>query len=186
MATPQEHMIIGLYSPEPQSGKTAVAGILNDLMGFKTRSFASPIKRMVMELMHSAGVDPALRTGYMTRRKEDVIPEIGASFRYLAQTLGTEWGRNQVSYDLWVNVALNNPDLPRFVVFDDVRFPNEYNKLLEAGGQVWMVRRPSARIVTPHTSESLLDAKDFDEVIYNTGSHEDLKSKVHEALLGNL
>lgn len=62
----------------------------------------------------------------------------GRTPRYAMQTLGTEWGRDIMSNDLWVNIAEyrakswmeNGFD----VVVDDIRFQNEADMIRNLGG----------------------------------------------------
>ena len=177
-----ETRLIGLYSPAPQSGKSTVARVMAD-DGFGTRSFATPIKRMAVELLASAGFTPEEMGHFMEAGKEEGIPALGnVSFRYLCQTLGTEWGRNQITHNLWVDLLLNNPDLPHLVVIDDVRFPNEIAAIQQRGGEVWRITRPEGFIQTEHMSEGLLDSYAFDYEIVNAGTQHDLKLAVLDGL----
>ena len=113
-------MIVGLTGLK-RAGKSSVANILKDRYGFHVRSFATPIKDMLTEL----GVpreyvwDPEL--------KEKPVPGFGKSARQMLCTLGTEWGRELVSDDIWVRALETRlTDLEgRDVVIDDVRFLNE-------------------------------------------------------------
>lgn len=179
MATPG--VIIGLYSRAPQSGKSTVAGILDREFGVSTRSFAAPLKRMVVDLMTTAGIGPEEVGRLMHEGKEEPIPELGgASFRYLAQTLGTDWGRKLIHNDLWVNAALS-ARLPRFTVIDDVRFPNEAAAIRAKGGVLWLVENPRVSLMTSHASEGQLDGYDFDDVITNDGDLSKLRLAVVEA-----
>lgn len=183
MAT--EQMLIGLYSPAAQSGKSTVAGILRANHGFETKSFATALKRMVADLLYSTGFSPEDVGRIMDVDKEAPIPELGdRSFRQLAQTLGTEWGRYLVDKDIWVKVLMNAPERPNLLVIDDVRFENEYEAIKADGGQVWRITRPGVEIATAHISEGALDGFEFDEEIINDGSYDDLEAKVKTALLG--
>lgn len=180
---PRERLIIGLYSPAPQSGKSTVAGILESRYRFSTRSFAAALKRMVIDLLTSAGYSPQEVGHFIAAGKEEPIPALGnVSFRYLCQTIGTEWGRNMIDNDLWVNLLVRNPNLPDLLVIDDVRFPNEFAAIRAEGGQVWRVTRPSGVIVTAHGSEGLLDGHAFDEEIVNDGDMAALEARVVSAL----
>lgn len=183
MAT--ERLTIGLYSPVPQSGKSTVAEILKNRFGFEQRPFAGPLKRLVVDLLWSAGFDPERIGQLMTRDKEAPIPELGdKSFRYLMQTIGTDWGRKLIDKDLWVKLILNAPQRADLVVIEDVRFPNEYDAVLADGGQMWRIERPGASLPNDHPSEGLLEDREFDEVIVNDGSLEALEDKVIAALSG--
>lgn len=178
-----ERLIIGLYSPAPQSGKSTVAGILEGQFGFSTRSFASALKRMVIDLLVTAGYSPEEVGHFMAAGKEEPIPALGnVSFRYLCQTIGTEWGRNLISNNLWVDLLVRNPNLPNLLVIDDVRFPNEFDAIRSEGGQVWRISRPSGVVQTSHVSEGLLEGYPFDEEIVNDSDVTDLGSRVASAL----
>lgn len=180
-----EQLIIGLYSPAQQSGKSTVSNILRLHYGFEHRGFAVALKQMVASLMLSAGLTDEEIVRYYNVRKEDPIPALGGrSFRYLAQTLGTEWGRDLIASDLWVNLVLKNPNLPPLVVIDDLRFPNEYDAIRAEGGQVWRIYRPGQEPTNGHPSEGLLEDREFDEKITNDGSIRDLEVKVKAALTG--
>lgn len=176
-------MMIGLYSPAQQSGKSTVANYLVREYGFETRGFALALKRMVIDLLNSAGLSPERIGFYMDLGKEDPIPEMGGcSFRYLCQTLGTEWGRTLIAKDLWTNIIVNNPNRPDLLVIDDVRFPNEFDAIKAQGGQVWKVVRPGVTPISDHPSEGLLEGFEFDAEIVNDGSYSDLEMKAEVAL----
>jgi hypothetical protein len=175
-------MMIGLYSPAQQSGKSTVAGILGRNYGFETRGFALALKRMVIDLMTSAGLTPEQVGFYMDLGKEDPIPELGGkSFRYLTQTLGTDWGRTLVAKDLWRDIVVKAGNRPNLLVVDDVRFPNEFEAIREGGGQIWRIVRPGVVPTSDHPSEGLLENHEFDEVITNDGDIADLEAKVTAA-----
>lgn len=169
------------------SGKDAVAGILCSHYGFVPCKMASPIYE-ALEVI--TGVS---RDDLMAREtKEKPIPWIGKSPRELLQTLGTEWGRNLVSEDIWVNSARMRireaVQLGFSVVISDVRFKNEVEWVRGDGGAVWHVERPNigsdgcTSQAATHSSERQLSKDDADLVINNTGSLADLPSVVHKAL----
>ena len=71
--------LIGLYSSAPQSGKSSVASYLSTY-GYRTVSFASPLKAMLRSFLTHAGytydqVDDMLTPA----NKEKAIPEFGVS-----------------------------------------------------------------------------------------------------------
>jgi hypothetical protein len=179
--------LIGLYSSAPQSGKSSIASYLSTY-GYRTVSFASPLKAMVRSFLTHAGytydqVDDLLTPA----QKERVIPELGVSPRHLLQTLGTEWGRECISPDVWVKCWKRNvkyyltSDLP--VICDDVRFPNEAEAIRELGGELWLVTRPGTRRHTSHASEgSLDDFPYFDRRLTNNGTLIDLYQSVRRVI----
>lgn len=183
--------LIGLYSPAAQSGKSTVASALQRRLGMRIVSFAAPLKRMVDTLLDAAGLAPdEIYERVYGSRKEEPIPQLnGVSSRFLQQTIGTEWGRHAVSKDFWVTTtraavesvwALGHP-----VVIDDVRFPNEFDMVRSMGGKLIRIVRPSALEAPVNPAyESLLEGYDFDAVIENTGTMNDLRHQAVEKVLG--
>ncbi len=177
-------MIIGLYSPAPQSGKSEVARELGRY-GFVRKGFADALKAMIRPLLAAFGYD-TLAVDYLTTTgdgKETHLKDIGATPRYLMQTVGSDWGRQTINKDLWIKAVLND-SRPDMLVIDDVRFPNEYDAIRQEGGQVWKVYRPGQTPTNQHPSEGLLEDREFDEVIVNDGSLFALATKVRNALTG--
>ena len=116
-----------------------------------------------------------------------MIPALGHSPRWVLQTLGTEWGRNALHRDVWVDAAIAKAKklmaAGKSVVIDDMRFPNE-RAAVWRNGSVWMVLRRDARApATAHPSEGLLTDSKFDHVIFNNGSKTDLYRYVEEGLV---
>jgi hypothetical protein len=174
----QQAAIIGLYSPAPQSGKTAVANMLAQ-EGFRALSFASPLKRMACEFLVNLGYGETESTKLVWVDKSFVVPEVGCSVRRILQTLGTEWGREQITDDVWVRCWEAQASRHDRVIADDVRFLNEAQAVKAKGGQMWKVVRPSSTHDGRHISEGGLDDWDrFDAVIQNDGSLSDLRAKV--------
>jgi len=120
-------MIIGLAG-KAGSGKDTVADYLVANYGFEKISFAKPLK----DMLSAAGFpEPTNRDD-----KEKPINGFNFSWRYMAQTLGTEWGRNCLGQDIWVQIAMRNLDTNKNYVFSDVRFENEADAIRKAGGIV--------------------------------------------------
>jgi hypothetical protein len=173
--------LIGLYSPAPGSGKTTVAQILQK-HGYATVPFAGPLKRMVVVFLTQIGYDRPEAEHLVWHGKEVVIPELGVTVRHILQTLGTEWGRNCINPGLWVHawrMACREHDR---VCVDDVRFPNEANEVRLSAGQIWLVTRPGVADITGHVSEGALAGFQFDAVIENDGTLDDLRRKVQTLL----
>lgn len=176
--------LIGLYSPAPQSGKSTVASFLERDAGFTRVGFAASLKRMAVDALNSAGLTPEQIGYYMEQGKEETLPPpFSVSFRYLCQTLGTDWGRNLISGNLWVDIALAKAaTIGGPVVIDDMRFPNEFRAISEAGGEVWRIVRPNAGSPNDHPSEGLLEGYQFDVTIVNDGSVRKLLDAASSAL----
>lgn len=151
MANPN---IIGLAGPAG-SGKTTIADAMS-VLRYRRQSFATPIHNMLLALLASRTTDARFRE-IKGPLKETDVPELGGrSYRYAAQTLGTEWGRDLISSTLWVDSAMawvsrTNGN----VVFDDVRFASEAAAIREAGGVVILLSRDDLVPVRDHGSEKI-------------------------------
>lgn len=161
------------------AGKNTVADILFR-HGFANFGFADPIYRAVVAAL---GVSPdSLRD---RAAKEKPIEWIGKSPRELLQTLGTEWGRNMVRDDIWIQLAMRQAQEilqnHRGVILTDVRFQNEAEAIRAAGGTIWRVVRSVeclAAGAAKHSSEAGLPAELIDYVIENSGTKADLEAAV--------
>lgn len=179
MTTP---ILIGL-SGYAGTGKDTVREMLQD-QGYTGFAFADPIRGMLRELLTSSGIDDR----FIDERefKEVPIHELGVSYRQMAQTLGTEWGRN-LAPDFWLRIAKSYMDEQidlggtHFCV-SDVRFPNEAQWVRDQGGVIWRVTRPQAAPIRAHVSERLLTEFSTDAEIHNGGSVGDLHRTVMAAL----
>jgi hypothetical protein len=183
MATFQSKRIIGLTGLAG-SGKDTVRNILVQEQDFCGLAFADHIREMLRALIGGA----RLNTDFIHERhlKELPIPGIGVSYRHLAQTLGTEWGRS-IAPDLWIKLTestisnMASQGERRFVI-SDVRFLNEAQWLKESGGEVWRIDRPGISSVRDHESERQVSQIQPDRVILNNGTIEDLWKFVNAVL----
>ena len=160
-----------------RSGKDTVANFIIAAIGGYRYSFADPIRAMLAPL----GVD--MSDPYWQARKEDIIPALGVSPRRMMQTLGTEWGRNLISPDLWLVLAhqrllRNGPGM----VISDVRFENEAAWIRKHGGRIIHVVRPDTKAVEAHASEDGIEMQDTDVRLFNSGTLEELQLSVRELL----
>lgn len=179
-------MIIGL-SGYARSGKDTVAGILMGLHKYDNRSFANPMREILYKL------NPIISSfdgSDMDIRIKDTVDALGwdkakvnaPEIRRLLQVFGTEIGRNMIDENIWVNMAFKGIDFGDRIVFTDVRYPNEAQRVKEYYGEVWRIERLGVKAVNTHISESSMDNWQFDRVIQNKGSIEDLIGEVKLAL----
>lgn len=151
-------------------GKSTLAKYLADRYGFTRLSFASPIKKMLSVLVDNC---------FGITMKDMPIDDLcGRSLRYGLQTLGTEWGRNMIGEDVWVNymnryISICMPlGYNRFVI-DDVRFDNEarFVQSFRDDGYGLVVKVVSdTRVLSAHdshVSESGISSELVDWVIHN-------------------
>jgi len=165
-------VIIGL-SGKAGTGKSEVAKYLIG-RGFKLVKFAAPLKRMLKAL--------GLTQEHIEGRLKEVPCDLlgGKTPREAMLTLGTEWGRNMIAGDLWVNAWKQTVEkMPTYVVTDDVRFPNEAKAVHGMGGVIAMIERDKQTKID-HESESYLISGDF--VIHNIGTIDDLHSAADSVL----
>jgi hypothetical protein len=179
--------LIALYSPAMGSGKSTVAEHLVAEHEFVPISFAAPLKRMTTALLDCFIDDHAdVMERVYGARKEEIIPLLGKSSRYLQQTLGTEWGRNLISESMWCDMVFARAHQYRMsgisVVVDDMRFPNEYEGVLKQGGETWRIIRPGTVVTHDHSSEGRLEGRTAHQVIANDGTVQALWSKIDNAI----
>lgn len=175
-----------------QSGKSTLADILVRDYGFVKLKFAGPLKNMMRSLITTVGIvdandeyieDTAERMVEGDLKEADFYEFGGKTPRHLMQTLGTEWGRNCVHEDFWAmlakNTAARRMSAGLNVVFDDMRFPNEAQALLDIGGHVVRVIRPNQEIIGGcHASEGGLNAfNQWTSTIINAGTIADLEKQ---------
>ena len=168
-------MLIGLTG-KAGSGKDTVASFLVEQHDFMPVAFADPLKKGLMAMFN-------LGPEYFSdsKLKEEDIPELDVSPRILMQTLGTEWARNLLDENIWVDIARRK--IKAFdsysVVVTDVRFENEAALIKELGGVILQVQREGLDGVgiQGHSSE-VGRGVDADFVIVNDGTFEQLKEKV--------
>jgi hypothetical protein len=175
--------LIGLMG-KAGAGKDTAAAYLVQEHGYRVASFAEPLRAMLLPLLGYAGA----HSGWMSERelKETAIPGLGHSYRTLAQTLGTEWGRQCLGEDFWCRLLgahMEAHPAMRWVI-TDVRFPNELAFLRAADGVLWEVVRYGVPEVRAHVSESALEDAAPDAVLFNLGSVEQLHLRI-DSLLAN-
>jgi hypothetical protein len=167
--------VIGV-SGYARSGKDTVAGMLA-AHGYMRMSFADPMK-VALER-----INPYLANGLRLRPFVDEIGWEGVKnnapeTREYLQKFGTEFGRNMLGENVWVDLAFDQAPDGAKVVFSDVRFPNELAAIQSAGGEVWRVDREGVGPANSHVSETALDNARFDRVIRNCGTLNDLQTTV--------
>jgi len=176
--------LIGFYSPAAQSGKSLAANVLAQ-QGYRTMSFAEPIKRMGTEFFISLGYTREQAMSLVWGQKEKLVQEINTTPRHVLQTLGTEWGRQCISESIWIDCMMyrvsscfRNEDCR--IVIDDIRFQNEAEMIKKMGGEMWKIIRPSVINSQSHQSEGGLDNWDgFDQVVENSGTIHDFRAKLN-------
>lgn len=196
------------------SGKGTAGDILIQEHGFTSIAFADAVKDAVSVIFgwersllegdtkESREFREIADTYWSDKFGYDVTP------RYMLQLMGTEAGRDVFNPNLWVYVVekkiSQEPD--RNYVITDLRFPNELRIIQRMGGKSIRIKRGdepewfdvaandnltnsnsmSLLYPTIHRSEYSLCGYEFDRVIENNGTIENLKNKLHGFLMQNL
>lgn len=113
------------------------------------------------------------------------------TYRELLQKLGTEAIRGNIHNEAWVNALFSDykgekdlsekigtyRDLPLIYpnwIISDVRFPNEFKAIKDRGGIIIRIQREENETKEAHISETALDLFQFDYIVKNYGTIEDL------------
>ena len=149
--------LIGLLGRKGSGKDTAALALL--ARGYQNIKFAGVLKDMIRVLLTYQGVDPLI----VERMVEGDLKEEPTAFlggqtpRFAMQTLGTEWGRTLIADDLWVKTAIRRSDGHETVI-TDVRFPNEMEAVVSAGGVCFGITADwIAPVEGEHESEALID-----------------------------
>jgi hypothetical protein len=172
-------VIIGISGRKGHGKDTAAQA----LQGFENVKFAGPIKAMARAFFAYVGMSEdfieRIVDGPIADKEMPLDCLGGKSSRQFQQYLGTEFGRDLIWQDLWVNAAkMRAEQFPR-VVITDLRFPNECEAIKSWGGATVRIKNPRVEY-TPgeHPSEDLVDGLSVAFEITNDGSIEDLHGKV--------
>ena len=167
--------------------------------GYEIKSFADKLKDMVVILTGCKREDLEDQEFKASKLSKAWNDSHGIdTYRQLLQVLGTDCGRNIIHPTIWSTAlfadykALNPPRnmaeyhlvkrlYPDWIIAD-VRFPDEVEKVKERLGMVIRIERPGIDTNDQHASETALDDYDFENVIINDGSIDDLGRKI-EALI---
>ncbi|MFN4091652.1 MAG: hypothetical protein ACK4FG_01995 [Brevundimonas sp.] len=170
--------LVGLTGRK-RSGKDTAAAVFQ-ASGYQSLSFATMLKQMLALMLQMQGLDDET----IHRMLHDDLKEVPTPFlnsqtpRYAMQSLGTEWGRNLIHPNLWVDATMRAAENFDLVIIPDVRFPNEVKAILDRGGSVYRINREGVER-DDHESEALVDTLQVTGDIYNTaGSAEDFQREI--------
>lgn len=137
------------------SGKDTAASVFVE-RGFQHVKFADALKTMLRALLDYQGVPaPVVDAMIEGHPKESPNPFLGGlTPRWAMQSLGTEWGRQLMGEDFWVDITRQRCRLGADVVISDVRFPNEVAMVRQLRGATYRIRREPPLEASPHPSEA--------------------------------
>lgn len=153
------------------AGKSTLAEALYRHHHYTRTSFATPLKRMLSQLIiyqHAPAIN-------FNDPKAKSIPSPwlnNQTPRHALQTLGTEWGRDLMGKDFWVNIWEHRINQLTRAVVDDLRFFSEAERVRKLGGFVIRIDRDGAEgITSTHISETELKTITPDFTISNNNSN---------------
>lgn len=176
--------MVGL-SGKMGSGKDTAATLLIQAMPemhWKRISFARRVKDVVATLTSTT-----IEENLSDEGKQTVPRFFDDSLGILQQKVGM--AMRSVDEKVWIKAAFSRVNPEDNVLITDVRFPNEFHAIQSThGGIVLRLEgrgpRPNETRPTTHVSETALDSfiDAFDAIIYNTGSLEELKAQLVDAV----
>jgi len=187
-------MLIGLTGLK-RSGKSTAESYLKEL-GFETYSFSTPVKETLEFLTgvpyealdNQSTKEAPLTSGIFSRLDKVITP------RLLLTTLGTEWGRNLIHPNIWVELSKDRIDLTKDTVISDVRFQSEVDFIRQNNGVLihilkerenafsGTVRLIKYRLGLIHESELGIKPGHDDLVIHNYTTIRSLKYNLKESI----
>jgi predicted kinase len=180
--TAEKPLLIGICGLKG-SGKSEVAKRLEVALSAQRVRFSGPLKGM----LRSLGLTEDEIEGSLKEQPCDKL--CGQTPRHAMVTLGTEWGRELIGHDIWINAWQRNATAHLVkgsnVITEDLRFPNEYEALVGAGGIVLRVARPGIR-AGEHESERHAASFAAHIEFWNDGSLDDLAQWVDAVLPGEV
>jgi len=196
------------------SGKDTIADYLVNFHEFRRESFASTLKDAVAAVFGWDRIMLEGRTKEAREWREQVDPWWAARLdmptltpRWVLQYWGTEVCRKAFHDDIWIasleNKLRNSKD---HVVISDCRFPNEIKSIKDAGGQIVWVQRGALpewydvavdanrgsnvainelKMRKIHASETAWVGTEFDAIIDNNSTIDDLYQQAQTLVIGN-
>lgn len=165
------------------SGKDTAGAVLTSRLGFTRFAFADPVKAALSAMFYWPPEQWSDR-----KWKESNFPGKDYSPRFLAQTLGTEWGRRTVDNNFWIDITesrIRSLGAQR-VVITDVRFDNEARWIQRLGGWVIEIARPGAPAVNNHVSEEGVNPALIDFTLLNHGPKENFEAQIEREVFMKL
>lgn len=115
----------------------------------------------------------------------DGINPMTITGREFLQFYGTEAHRDIFGYGFWVDASLplDFKHDGKIIIFTDVRFTNEAQRIIDCGGEIWEIVRGDGK-TSNHSSEKRLPASLIDRRILNNGTLEEYQSELLTYLEG--
>ena len=170
-----KHRIIGIAGPASVGKDTAADIMIREKPYYNKISFADPLKNMLR-------VGLKLSNAQLYGSEKEIIDyRYGKTPRQLMQTLGTEWGRNMINQNIWVqcieSLIVARENALNYYIIPDVRFESEADMIRRLGGIVLIIKGKNV-IKSNHVSEQGIYGHPKDITILNFGTLEQFKSTI--------
>lgn len=172
-------MLIGITGHK-FSGKSTVAKMLSEMLGYETHSFADKLKDITCILSGCTRED---LESYDFKENE-LVPDYlrpyclnakRPTYRAFLQHFGSEVMRG-VNDNIWIDCTLS--ECGENAIISDVRFPNEADAIKKRGGIVIKVVRDGVATGDYHQSETKINEIEPDYVFVNNKSLKELRGAV--------
>ena len=181
--------IIAVYSDQPQSGKSTFMNFDCNLPVVSV-SFASPVKQTLSGFLYELDINMDRQLDYLYGdKKGEKIPELGVTAGYLMSTFATDYMREMINPDVWLDIAKKK--VKEFdvafhgnviITIDDLRFPNEWEWIKSEGGQIVKIIRNGVRHDRSPKSEGQLVGYNPDFRIFNNRTLDEYKMDCQEVI----
>ncbi len=177
-------MILGICGPKGSGKSTLQEQLIK--RNYLKEDFADPIKRMLYQLVTSQGcnLEIAYRMFWGDLKEQPSEYLEGQSSRWAMQSLGTEWGRELIGWDLWINVwkrRIKNFEPGTPICTADMRFLNEARAIRSFSGKLILVYRDGCDS-GEHPSEREYLLIQHDIKIYNDSTPEHMLQQLEKYL----
>lgn len=180
-------MKILAFGHQKRTGKDTAAKFLTSYVrtncknsNIQHHGFADKLKAVCYDLYKWSGLEPGWYYDTNPIAREVILPKIGLTPRQIWISVGQAL-REKVYENTWLEYLFHNAKCSTLII-RDMRFPTEADFILQNGGKIYKILRPSI----PHTSDAaddpLLDYDKWTGVIVNDGTLNDFNNKLIEEL----
>ena len=162
---------------------TTVLRCENPGLKIKEISFAGKLKDICYQLYSWAGLKRGIYYESHREEKEVVLPLIGKSPRQIWIEVGNKL--RKVDPDIWINFALKGVKAD-IIIITDVRFRNEAQAIRDNRGRLLRIDRPDMPLGTDPAEVDLDSWTDWDCIINNTGTLQELNAQAEMLARGLL
>jgi hypothetical protein len=148
----------------------------------RTASFAKALKDFCYQAYGWAGLmlGEYYEMSDNAHLKETILPIIGKSPRDIWIEVGNHL-REVYAYT-WIDLVLNTNKQCDVLLISDLRYPNEAERIKASGGTLIKINRPGVEYHNDVADTALADFNQWDHIIDNDGSLNDLNQKLKDLL----